>query len=237
LLAGLLLPVAGCSGTVFSTTQSVQPVERSPQGFASWSDAIPPYEYGSGDKIKVQFLLTPEMSEDTVVAPDGTISLRASGLVHAAGLTTVQLEDAIAAAAAKNLVKPVVTVALAENLGMPIFVGGAVNKPGLYQLAGRHGSFEAVQLAGGFGTEARMTEVVLVRRDAENRPMLRTVNLRGFVDGSADHPDVPLAPGDIVFVPRNRISEVDLWIDQFINRFVPFSKSFAYTVNRNGTAY
>jgi protein involved in polysaccharide export with SLBB domain len=79
--------------------------------------------------------------------------------------------------------------------------------------------------------------VVLIRRNPANRPMLRTVNLRGFLEGGADTGDVPLVPGDIVYVPRNKISEVDLWIDQFINRFVPFSKSFNYTINRNNPGF
>ena len=235
--AVLLLSSGGCSDSVFSTTQTVQTAERSPEGFAAWGDAVPPYQFASGDKVRVQFLLTPEMSEDTVVAPDGTLGLRAAGQVQAAGLTAAQLQDAVARAAGKTLVRPVVTVSLSENLGTPIFVGGAVNKPGAYTMAGRHGAFEAVQLAGGFGTEARMTQVVLIRRNPQNRPMLRTVDLRGLIGGSDDHPDVPLAPGDIVFVPRNRISEVDLWIDQYLNKFVPFSKTFGYTINRNGTAY
>ena len=232
-LAALIL-LAGCADSVLSTTQSVRPVERSPQGFAGWTDQLPPYELQPGDRLKVQFQLTPEMGEDAVVGPDGAIGLRAAGRVQAAGRTAVQLQDDIARNAASILTGPVVTVSLIESPGAPIFVGGAVGRPGAYNIAGRRGSFEAVQLAGGFGPEARMDEVVLIRRDPSNHPMLRTVDLRSLVEGSEIHPDVPLAAGDIVFVPRNRISEVDLWIDQFINRFLPFSKSFSYTVNRAG---
>jgi hypothetical protein len=43
--------------------------------------------------------------------------------------------------------------------------------------------------------------------------------------------------GDIVFVPRNKISEVDLWIDQYITRFLPFSRSFDYSINRTGQPF
>jgi protein involved in polysaccharide export with SLBB domain len=66
--------------------------------------------------------------------------------------------------------------------------------------------------------------------------MLRTVDLRDFVNLGTTNADMPLVPGDIVFVPRNGISEVDLWIDQFINRFLPFQKDFNYTINRNQAA-
>ena len=237
LIGWMAAALAGCSDSVFSTTQSVRPVERLPSGFASWTDATPAYQFAPGDKLRVQFVLTPELTEDTVIGPDGAIGLRAAGQVQAGGLTALELQQAIAAASAKTLVNPVVTVSLYESAGALVFVGGAVLKPGAYTLAGRHGSFEAVQLAGGFSPEARMDEIVLVRRGPQSRPMLRTVDLRALVQGSDDHPDLPLVPGDIVFVPRNRISEVDLWIDQFITRFIPFNKSFSYTINRGGTGF
>jgi len=232
-LCGLLSVTAGCSDSVLSTTQAIQPVEVMPERFAAWSDAIPPYEFSTGDKIRVQFLLTPEMGEDAVVGPDGTIGLRAAGQIMAAGRTAVQLQDDIATASSKTLNQPMVTVSLVETPGAPVFVGGAVSRPGAYYINGRHGSLEAVQLAGGFTTEARMNEVVLIRRNAQDRPMLRTVDLRSLLDGGMNHPDVPLAPGDVVFVPRNRISEVDKWINQYINLFLPFGRSFSYTINQN----
>jgi polysaccharide biosynthesis/export protein PslD len=235
LLLGLALPAAGCSDTIFSTTQSVHPTEREAQRFTTWTDAVPAYQFAAGDKIKVQFELTPEMGEDAMVGPDGRISLRAAGQIQAAGLTAPQLQDAIAKAASRTLMRPIVTVSLTESPGSQVFVGGAVTKPGAYSIVGRHGTFEAVQLAGGFSPEARLTEVVLIRRDPTNHPMLRTVDLRSLVEGSDEHPDVPLVAGDIVFVPRNKISEVDLWIDSYINRFLPFTKAFAYSIVSGGT--
>jgi protein involved in polysaccharide export with SLBB domain len=206
-----------------------------PQGFSAWTDTLPPYQFSAGDKLKVQFELTPEMGEDVVVGPDGMISLRAGGQIQAEGRTTRQLQAAIASAAAKTLINPIVTVSLTESPGAPVFIGGAVTRPGAYTMIGRHGSFEAVQLAGGFSPEARMNEVVLIRRNAQNHPMLRTVDLRSLVEGSDDHPDVPLVSGDIVFVPRNKISEVDLWLDQYVNKFFPFTKAFAYSITSGST--
>ena len=224
--------LAGCDLT---TTQSIVPVDRLPAGFAEWTERVPPYELVPGDRARVQFLLTPELNEDALVGPDGLISIRAAHDVRAAGRTVGQLQTEITRASKAMLSQPIVTVSLAEPAKSPIYVGGSVGKPGAYDIAGRRGSLEAVQLAGGFGPEARMDKVVLIRRDASDRPMLRVVDLQGLVQGTNGRPDVPLVAGDIVFVPRNRISEVDLWIDQFINRFLPFSKSFGYTVNRGPT--
>lgn len=237
LIGGALL-LGGCSSNgMLSTTQSISPVEHMPQGFAAWTDAVPEYQFAQGDKIKVQFLLTPELTEDAVVGPDGAIGLRAAGRVVAAGKTAAELQADIAKASAAMLTSPIVTVSLVETPGAQVFVGGSVTKAGAYTITGRRGSFEAIELAGGFDPQARMDEVVLIRRDPQNRPMLRTVDLRGVMEGSTKHPDVPLVAGDIVFVPRNKISEVDLWIDQYINRFLPFSRAFDYSINRSAKPF
>ncbi len=231
----LLVLAGGCTaGTSNSTTtQSVAPVESDPQGFAKWTDAVPEYRFTAGDRVKVQFLLTPEMGEEAIVAPDGMIGLRAAGQVQTAGLSATELQEAIRKSSRHTLVDPIVTASLVDSPGAKVFVGGMVSRPGAFAIDGRRGPMEAVLLAGGFSPEARMDQVVLIRRSPRNQPMLRTVDLRSFASlGTADG-DLPLMPGDIVFVPRNRISEVDLWIDQFINRFLPFQKVFSYTVNRN----
>jgi len=235
LAAGLL---GGCtSGTSnFTTTQATAPVETNVKGFAAWTDAVPTYRFTAGDHVKVQFLLTPEMGEEAIVAPDGMIGLRAAGQVLAGGRTAEELQTAIARAAAANLTHPIVTASLVESPGAKVFVGGMVTHPGAFPIDGRRGPFEAVVLAGGFMPEARMDQVVLIRRNPENRPMLRTVDLRDFTNLGTAAGDLPLVPGDIVFVPRNRISEVDLWISQFINKLLPFDRTFQYTVNKTAAA-
>lgn len=228
--ATLLLASAAGAGC---TTQAIDPVEANPTGFAQWTDEPVAYRFGPGDKIKVQFLLTPELGEETVIEPDGTVALRSTGHVRAAGLTAMELEAAIAQASRRVLRNPVVTVSLNDPGAAVVFVGGSVRKPGAYPIPGRRGLLEAIVLANGFEAEARMSEVVLIRRNPENRPMLRTVNLQQFASTATAAGDVPLVAGDIVFVPRNRISELGLWVDQFINRVVPFNRSFSYAINRN----
>jgi hypothetical protein len=64
--------------------------------------------------------------------------------------------------------------------------------------------------------------------------MMRTVDVAGYVAGRT--PDVPLQAFDVVFVPKSSIAEVNLFIDQFINRVVPFQRGFTYTVGRTSTS-
>lgn len=215
------------------TTQMITPHATAGDGFETWNDAPPAYRFGSGDRIKVDFLLTPETGETVVVGPDGFIGLRVAGRVRALGLTAEQLQDAIAEKASKNLQHPIVTVSLTDAGSARVIVGGQVARPGVYSMVGRDSAVEAVMLAGGFLPESRMDEVVVIRRNADNRPMLRTVDLQHFVDTGDLKNNLPLQPGDIVFVPRTRVAEVGLWVDQVLNKPIPFSKSLNYNINPN----
>jgi len=89
-------------------------------------------------------------------------------------------------------------------------------------------------MAGGLLPESRMTEVVVVRRRPDNLMMMRTVDLNSFIARADPAGSLALAPEDIIFVPRNRGAEVNLWIEQNINRMLPFTRSIGYTWNRNG---
>ncbi len=63
--------------------------------------------------------------------------------------------------------------------------------------------------------------------------MLRTVDLAKFVAGT--EADVPLMGSDIVFVPKSTIAEVDLFVEQFITRVLPFERNFNYTLGSQTT--
>jgi polysaccharide biosynthesis/export protein PslD len=106
-----------------------------------------------------------------------------------------------------------------------------VKQPGMIKLESSGTSvLQAVVVAGGFTEEARTGQVALIRRGPDNMPMLRLIDVREMIETGFSDGDVPLVSGDIVFVPRSSIAEVNLWIDQFINRVVPFQRSFSYTI-------
>lgn len=225
----LALTAAGCG-----TTQSISPREREPHRFAPWSDAAPAYRLGVGDRLKVDYLLTPELTQDAVVEPDGFVSLRVAGRLAAQNLTPSELEAAVREASARRLRQPIVSLSVTEARAARIVVGGAVQRPGVYPLSARASTLEAIMLAGGFSPESRMDQVVVIRQRPGQDAMLRTVDLRRFVaSGEADN-GIALASEDIVFVPRSRIAEVDLWIDQYVNRLLPFSRSVSLTNTYEG---
>lgn len=233
--ASLLVVIVALAGLLSAcTSTSVEPVEQRPEGFAQWVDTVPAYRVGPGDRLTIAYLRTPEMNQDALVLPDGRISVTTAGVLDVMGLSVEEITALVADRSQRLLRDPVVSVAVTEATSAKIYVGGSVARPGAYDLQGRIGALEAVDLANGFRDDAHMAKVIVIRRSPEDRPMLRIVDLQAFLGGGDAEKtrDVPLYPGDIVFVPRSTIGEVNLWIEQFINRVLPFSRSFSYTINR-----
>lgn len=221
------LALIGCS-----TTQSIKPHPRDAVQFAPWSDAPVAYRVGWGDKIKVRYLLTPELDEEVMVDPDGYVGLTAAGRVFVQNDTVAEAQAAIQNASRANLRDPRVTLDLTEAKNVRVIVAGAVRTPGAYLMPTRASVLEMIAQAGGFEEESRMDEVVIIRQRPGQKAMVRTLNLRRFVANGDPSGSIALAQEDIIFVPRSRIAEVDLWVDENITKALPFSRSFNYSLGK-----
>ncbi|MFD2251062.1 protein involved in polysaccharide export with SLBB domain [Pseudochelatococcus lubricantis] len=233
--------LAGCAAvdrneTALSTGQNLTFVEANTEGFVAWSDTAPPvYRVGPGDRLKIKFLLTQEMDEDVIVSPDGHIGLRATGQVRATGRTLPELETLIRAVSRRTVADQQVVVSIEEAVSSRIYIGGAVRNPGSMQLTDmRINALHAVLLAGGFTDDARLGQIAVIRRSPEGKAMLRTLDIRAVIETGGVE-DIALQPGDVIYVPRSSIAEVNLWVDQFINKVVPFQRSFGYTIGSYST--
>jgi polysaccharide biosynthesis/export protein len=80
------------------------------------------------------------------------------------------------------------------------YMRGEVIKPGPYYLSGDTTVLKAISLAGGFGPFANRKEVELLRSGKTGVSKRIIVNVRAIERGKK--PDVPVAPGDIIIVPR-----------------------------------
>ncbi|MCF4165095.1 polysaccharide export protein [Zavarzinia compransoris] len=230
LMAGLWL-LAGCTGQEIYIQEDMQ----APAMFTPWVDAKPVYRIGPGDELDVKYLVTPDMDESLVVSPDGNVGLRATGQIEVGGLTPKEAEDKIRVASARYLAEPIVSVQVTKYASSRIFIGGMVSVPGVYGIYGPVSMLEAVVNAGGFREEARADEVVLIRRDPQGKPMMRTVDLQNFIQRLDPRDDVKVFAGDVIFVPRSLAGEVGHWVEQYIDNVLPLDPSFDYTINRTYT--
>jgi len=230
-LAGLAAAawlLAGCTGQEIYIQDDV----NRPDLFSTWVDTKPVYRIGPGDVVQVKYLVTPEMDEEVTVAPDGMVGLRTTGQIEVGGLTPKELEQKVTAAARRYLTDPMVTIQVTKFSSSRIYIGGSVNAPGPYAVFGPVSPLEAIINAGGFRDEARPDEVVLIRRDPQGKPMMRTIDVQNFIQRLSPENDVKLVAGDILFVPRSIVGEVGLWMEQYIDNVFPWDPQFDYTINR-----
>ena len=69
-----------------------------------------PYKLNVGDEVRIESITDPALNRDLIVQPDGTITLRLLGQVHATGRTVTQLRDVLDEVYRKYYKVPGITV-------------------------------------------------------------------------------------------------------------------------------
>ncbi|MFB3922545.1 MAG: polysaccharide biosynthesis/export family protein [Terriglobia bacterium] len=182
-------------GSLAQTTPSLQ--RRNPR-----------YQIETADVLDLTFPFTPEFNQTVTVQPDGYINLKSVGDIHVEGLTVPDTQKAIIKAYEGILREPQVSVTLKE-FDRPSFMAlGQVQKPGKYDLRGDTTVSEAVAIAGGFNEKAKHSQVLVFRRVSNDWVEVRKINLKQMLTKGDLAEDLHLQPGDLVFVPQNRISKI-----------------------------
>ncbi len=179
------------------------------------------YRIQPGDTLDIKFFYSPELNEQIPVRPDGRISLQLAHEVMAAGKTPAELGEALKEIYSKELKKPDVTIIVRTFGNQRIYVDGEVNRPGLVALTGPTTILQAISLAGGIKETGGTSEIVVIRRYYEDKPEILVVSTDNILNGTDLNGDIYMKPFDIVHVPRTGISNVNLWIDQYMNRLIP----------------
>jgi protein involved in polysaccharide export with SLBB domain len=174
------------------------------------------------DTLLIKYAFHPEMDQETVVRPDGSITATGVGPVHVAGLTATDLASHLKEKSARRLKNPEVTVSITKYGERGIFVGGEVGRPGMLVFRKGLTPLQAVVASGGFLPTARLDSVILVRQTGGTEPFLaRKIDLeRAILKGEAE--PLPLMPQDIIFVPRTGIANANVWVRQHITDLFPF---------------
>ncbi len=204
-----VLALAGCAERVPSN-----PPPRVPE-----LAATSPYLLKMGDTLDIRFYKTPELNIEVPVRSDGKISLELLGDVQAAGLQPSELAKDLTERYSKELTSPRVTV-IVRNFGGQVYVGGEVGKPSMVPFIKGMTALQAIDSAGGFIISGRRTHVVLIRLEGDHY-VGYTLPLKKAVTGDDTSVDVPLQPYDIVHVPRSRIGNVNLFVEQYITKNLP----------------
>ncbi|MEZ6100389.1 MAG: polysaccharide biosynthesis/export family protein [Pirellulaceae bacterium] len=180
------------------------------------------YQIAWGDRLEIKFRNVAELNEIVTVRPDGFISLQIVGDVLAAGRTPEDLRQELMIRYAEDLKSSELVVLVQSSSGNSIYVGGEVLSPARVAMSGDLTLLQAVITAGGFKETADLKRVIVKHADGR----CCEYNLQAAIENCDPRHDVPLQPHDVVYVPRSCIAKVNLWVDQYINRVLPFDRSF-----------
>jgi polysaccharide export outer membrane protein len=183
-------------------------------GAAHFATRQPRYQVEPGDTIELTFSPTVEYNQTISVQPDGFVTLREVGDLYVQGKTVPELRVLFSETYGKILNDPEITVLL-KDLEKPHFtISGQVGKPGKYDLRAGTRVSEAVAIAGGMTDKAKDSQVLLFRKVSNDWVSVKSLDLKAIYKGRIDE-DVDLHPGDMMFVPQNRISKIKPYLPTY----------------------
>lgn len=197
-------------------------------------ESVLPLVLAAGDVVDVKFFYVPELDESQIIRPDGVMTLQLVGDVKAEGMSPAQLHKELLRRYATQLKNPNITVVVRRVNDSRIWVAGEVKRPGPVQMTGRLTVLEAVfDVGGGIRPMADMKNVLVVRQ-REGKSYGCLVNLKEVLQGK-ERAVFFLQPRDVVYVPPTKVTQVNDWIDQYINKMVPQTRTIAtYPIGPGG---
>ena len=152
-----------------------------------------------GDLLKISFPGAPNLNTAQQIRRDGRIALPLVGEFKAAGLTSSEMEKELLKLYAPQLVTKEVTVTV-ESSSFPVYMTGAVLRPGKLTYDRPVTALEAVMEAGVDYAKANLKAVAVIRHEG-GRVQQYKLNLKKVLQGQQSEP-FGLKPSDIVFVPE-----------------------------------
>lgn len=182
------------------------------------------YRIGPNDLMDVEVFELENLKRTVRVNAAGAISLPLIGQVMVAGMTSQEIEAAIAARyREKYLQNPQVSIFIKEFTTERITVEGAVARPGMFPLTGQITLLRALALAGGFGSIANTSEVMLYRVNSQRVREVAVYDVEKIRAGKSDDPII--RGDDLIVVQRDstRVLLKDSLFRDVIDSINPFS--------------
>lgn len=190
-LSGLLVVTITLLGSGCETTAPVIPNDTRPYSEVRLRE---------GDSIKVSFPGAPTLDVAQQIRRDGKITMTLGGEVTALGKTPSELEQELLKIYDSQLTVKQVVVTV-NSSSFPVFITGAVLRPGKLQADRPLSVLEAIMESGGFDLARANMKAVTVIRQFEGQTITFKLNLKNIMKEGKNDPFY-LKPSDIVHVPE-----------------------------------
>lgn len=152
------------------------------------------YRVGPGDLFQI---FIESSGFERQVNPEGNILLTRIGSVHVEGLTLQQAKKLLLDKLETSYKRSNCFVNLSRPKLMRVYVTGAVNEPGVFEVPGTYRLLEVLRRAGGFSDQAQRGSVLIV----SGKDTVQKVNLRDFKLAGNLEANPYLCQGCVIQVP------------------------------------
>ncbi len=194
--------------TACHTTKNSEVSKHEMDAFSKATNSVPNTTTNSsellvlheGDILGVMFAGAPDLNTLATIRRDGRITLKSLGEFKAAGLTPPEMEKELIKLYGPQLQTKEVSVSV-QSSAFPVYVTGAVMRPGKVLSDRPLNALEAVMEAGGFDYSKANLKSVRVLRNSSGQTEHYIVNLKEVLRGNKSE-QFSLKPGDILYVPE-----------------------------------
>lgn len=212
----LLFFFTGCTSTGVKTAVENTETQENQNEEAERPDNIEISQFilGVGDSIDISVYRHDDLQRSVRVNNSGRIMFPLIGDVQVAGVGIFDLREELKERLSHYIVAPQVMVNVSGIQSKKTIVLGEVNSPGFFVLDTDISVVEAISRAGGATSNAKLGNVVLMRRD-KDKPKIYALNIKDVWKKGDLSQNMMLEHGDIVFVPRMVISNIARYFSYF----------------------
>jgi len=169
-------------------------------GIESEMNQRPPYTVNPGDILSVSVWKEEDLTRMVIIRPDGAFSFPLAGEIKAEGQSIPQIQALLTERLERYIPEPVVTIATERVEGHNIYVIGQVQRPGKFNVSATVDVTQALSIAGGTTTFAKLDDIKILRRN--NGILIAIPFDYGDIEkGKRLEQNIVLQPGDVVVVP------------------------------------
>jgi len=203
--AGALAPLcAGAQIAAIANGPSGPAANAAPASSAAQVLKGREYLLGAGDLLKISVYQMPDLTLETRVSENGTLTYPLIGTVEVGGLAVSLAEQRIAAAlkAGNYVIEPQVSILVEQVRGNQVAALGYVNRPGRFPLETNNMHLsDLLAQAGGISAPGG-SDTILFIGVRDGHTVRKEIDVaRMFAGRDADN-DLLLAPGDLIYVDR-----------------------------------
>jgi polysaccharide biosynthesis/export protein len=198
------------SGSLAAQAPGTAPSAESPQavhGNEHWNQKInqlsfggqgsTDYRLGPGDLIDISVFGVDDFRRQVRISSSGTVTLPFLGTLEVAGLSAIEMEEKLGKMLSDGnfIQNPQVTVFISEYRSQTVFVLGAVQRPGQYQMTHQMNLVDVIAMAGGLDLTRAGDEVTVQKRSA---PTAESAAMVAPQQGAETAPVQPVSADPVV---------------------------------------